>query len=266
MGNTELRIIPIQSNNTFVASSDGHILRLLRTKPNSNRQTNSKYLKHDNKWYRYLKPALNGKNRNYLRVEIDKRAYFVHRLVLSAFHPVEGWQDLQVNHLSMDTSDNSITNLEWVSNAENAFHRGIYRKYRPSYDQIRLNAAESFRDVNTSEPEPRQVIGSWQVKYDIPEIERLLLEGKLTCSEIARQLGIKETAVSYHKRRLKLPSVSRKAKIDETRLVSLVESGLTYAKVGELLGITKGTVYLKYKEIKVQRLSKSNSPELNLVE
>lgn len=52
-----------------------------------------------------------------------RKKYFVHRLVLSAFSPIEGWEDKQVNHKNGVKTDNRLENLEWVTNQENQLHR-----------------------------------------------------------------------------------------------------------------------------------------------
>jgi hypothetical protein len=67
---------------------------------------------------------LNG----YLQVTIKdpnngtKRSFGVSRLVAFAFIPNDDDKKIYVNHKSGDTSDNSVTNLEWVTQKRNAQH------------------------------------------------------------------------------------------------------------------------------------------------
>lgn len=58
-----------------------------------------------------------------LRVTLDgqKRSYKIHRLVAQAFIPNPLHLE-QVNHIDGDKSNNSVSNLEWASNIENAHH------------------------------------------------------------------------------------------------------------------------------------------------
>ena len=56
-----------------------------------------------------------GAKNNYLVF----RGEYIHRLVLSAFKPIPGWAGLTVDHLNHNTRDNRISNLEWVTLAEN---------------------------------------------------------------------------------------------------------------------------------------------------
>lgn len=69
----------------------------------------------------YLKPYSHYKG--YLRVDLfnedGKKHFKVHRLVAQAFIPNPEGKP-QVNHKDGNNRNNSYTNLEWVTNAENA--------------------------------------------------------------------------------------------------------------------------------------------------
>lgn len=71
---------------------------------------------------RVLKPYLTGKlNGQYQTVTINCKHMKVHRLVALAFlPPIEG--KTHVNHKDGDRMNNSVTNLEWCTNAENIQH------------------------------------------------------------------------------------------------------------------------------------------------
>lgn len=55
-------------------------------------------------------------NMGYLRVTIDKKQHFVHRLVANAF--VEGSGEM-VNHKDFNPENNTASNLEWTDRAGN---------------------------------------------------------------------------------------------------------------------------------------------------
>ena len=78
---------------------------------------------------KYLKPEVNEKG--YLRVDLyaenGKRTHYkIHRLVADAF--IENKYDKpQINHKDGNKQNNSVTNLEWVTDSENKEHqRTIY--------------------------------------------------------------------------------------------------------------------------------------------
>lgn len=48
--------------------------------------------------------------------------FSVHRLVLENFNPVDGMENLQVNHIDGNKTNNSLSNLEWMTCIENIHH------------------------------------------------------------------------------------------------------------------------------------------------
>jgi hypothetical protein len=70
----------------------------------------------------------------------QKKHLLVHRLVLSAFAPVEGWQELQVNHKDGNKQNNSLSNLEWVTCRENVLHsyRVLGKKLGQAHGRAKL--------------------------------------------------------------------------------------------------------------------------------
>lgn len=89
---------------------------------------------------RILKPTEDKKG--YLRIKITlnrvHHSYKVHRMVAEAFIPnPEG--KAQVNHKDGNKKNNAVSNLEWVSNAENmrhAYENGLNR-YHPEENNRR---------------------------------------------------------------------------------------------------------------------------------
>ena len=51
-----------------------------------------------------------------------RHRYSVHRLILENFNPVEGMENLQVNHIDGNKRNNKLENLEWVTCKENIAH------------------------------------------------------------------------------------------------------------------------------------------------
>lgn len=50
----------------------------------------------------------------------NKRKWFlVHRLVLSVFNPIDGMENMEINHKDENKSNNILNNLEWVTSLDN---------------------------------------------------------------------------------------------------------------------------------------------------
>ena len=70
----------------------------------------------------------------------------VHRLVMTAFNPIDNPEEMTVNHINADKFNNSLYNLEWVTQAENNEHGIIFHKkygsnnYQAAFnnDQLRV--------------------------------------------------------------------------------------------------------------------------------
>ena len=63
----------------------------------------------------------------YIRVSLMKKEggtkyISLHRLLMQAFKPVEGMNNLQVNHIDGNKENNSLENLEWVTSRDNIKH------------------------------------------------------------------------------------------------------------------------------------------------
>ena len=48
-----------------------------------------------------------------------RKHYQIHRLVMMTYAPVEGMNNLDVNHIDEDKNNNHIDNLQWVSHRDN---------------------------------------------------------------------------------------------------------------------------------------------------
>lgn len=59
---------------------------------------------------------------NFVSQEGKRIRVHAHRLILSTFNPIEGWEKLEVNHKDGNKLNNSLENLEWVTTKENIHH------------------------------------------------------------------------------------------------------------------------------------------------
>lgn len=67
-----------------------------------------------------LSPCLNSAN--FVCVSLECKSKTVHRLVAEAFCEKTGEDAVEVNHIDGDRSNNTATNLEWVTSSENTMH------------------------------------------------------------------------------------------------------------------------------------------------
>ena len=74
-------------------------------------------------------PQSNG----YVQIGIGKKTYLIHRLIAEAFSlPKKSTFHNEVNHIDNNPSNNHVSNLEWVTKAENIRHSFETNKNRTS--------------------------------------------------------------------------------------------------------------------------------------
>lgn len=66
----------------------------------------------------------NQRDQGYLKTKIvdtkgTRRALYIHRLVALYFLDAPDAEGLEINHIDGDSQNNSYTNLEWISHAQN---------------------------------------------------------------------------------------------------------------------------------------------------
>lgn len=111
----------------------------------------------------------------------------VHRLVLSAFRPIENSQDFDVNHLDGDKSNNRPENLEWCTHQENiAYGRQVLKAW-PERSKLMLN--------------PKNFL---QMTTDVHRLQRFLLRhGPVPLSTLCNHMRI-DIATSIGRERFRL--------------------------------------------------------------
>jgi len=72
----------------------------------------------------------------YLRICLKSKNYYVHRLVLQNFLPLE---EKEVNHKNLIKSDNRLINLEWCSRSENTRFINKRKNASSKYKGVSLN-------------------------------------------------------------------------------------------------------------------------------
>lgn len=109
---------------------------------------------------------------------------FIHRLVAMTFIPMENMEELQVNHIDGNKENNSLDNLEWVTQTENELHaiklglkgtwKGYFRvKYEYGREEIWDNQRAFARKIGTSHTQVRNWLNKGVktfTKYNIKEM------------------------------------------------------------------------------------------------
>lgn len=70
---------------------------------------------------KFLKPRSNGKG--YLKIGLYKdgkgKDYYIHRLVLMTYKPIENMEQMDVDHIDFNKENNCLGNLRWLNPIEN---------------------------------------------------------------------------------------------------------------------------------------------------
>lgn len=82
-------------------------------------------------------------NRGYATVGICGKVKNVHRLVLKVFKPIPNMENLVVNHIDGNKTNNNILNLEWCTQKYNIFHSQVNGKHYQFSDEDRLISSEN---------------------------------------------------------------------------------------------------------------------------
>lgn len=79
----------------------------------------------------------------------------VHRLVLMAFSPCEGMEDLYVHHKDHDPSNNNVENLQWVTLEE---HHWLHRTMLPSENKKQNKKCDEKREQEQERYDAKETI------------------------------------------------------------------------------------------------------------
>ena len=117
---------PIKNAPYYLVSDEGHVKSVERFVKTFNGE--KECLRHIPETYPLKEKDIRGyKNVFIIQYDLDMKPikrYMrqVHRLVLETFNPVCNMENLQVNHIDGNKSNNKLSNLEWVTPKKNTVH------------------------------------------------------------------------------------------------------------------------------------------------
>lgn len=104
------------------------------------------------------------------------RYHLIHRILLTEFFPIPGYNNLQVNHINGNKNDNYLWNLEWCTASQNIIHA-----YNTGLKSCKHGEDCSFCTISN------------ETAYKIAE---MLSEQKYTHKEISKILNVPEHIIS----------------------------------------------------------------------
>jgi|WetSurMetagenome_2_1015567.scaffolds.fasta_scaffold29510_4 hypothetical protein len=132
--------------------------------------------------------AESNDTKNYKIIGLCKKTKKIHRLVAQAFI-CNSENKPQINHINCDKSDNSVYNLEWVTNKENAKHainNGIFAfiKGGDSHHNAKINTkiAKQIK-YDLLKPNYRGKIKDIQKKFGVSKSIVLAIKNNITWVE-----------------------------------------------------------------------------------
>lgn len=97
-----------------------------------------------------------------------KKRYFIHRLVMMTFCPINNPENYQVNHIDGDPTNNRLENLEWTTEKENKKHyKEVVIPNRRKSGNFNLGAQPKNIKVTFPDGRVNYYIGIAQVLKDL---------------------------------------------------------------------------------------------------
>ena len=172
--------------------------------------------------------------------------FSVHRLVLSAFYPVQNHQELTIDHIDGDITNNQLNNLKWVTIQENLNNPNT-KPNRRCYDQSGThNTSASFdkaalnrliEDVNSGLFKQKEIL----VKYQICDETLRKILNKITYTEELKDTEINPRFLSDYARDTSGEKNGR-AKLNNDQVLQIIRllqsKQYTLTEIGKMFNVS----------------------------
>ena len=120
-----------------------------------------------------------------LKVNGVPKDYYVHRIEMETFNPVENMENLDVNHIDENKENNDLSNLEWLTHKENL-----------NYGTRGKRAGDALKGDKNSLSKPVECIETGEQFNGLREAERILGIPSTRISQACKRHT--RTAGGYH--------------------------------------------------------------------
>lgn len=175
-----------------------------------------------------------------------KRSFSVHRLVALAYLPVNDPSKTQVNHIDGDKTNNSLTNLEWVTAQENSDHAWEMN--------LKKSCVNSYRGLEdeTAHKVCQLIADSWRNKdiataLDVDQgVVARIRQGDIY-PDISKEYDFENT----------LPSRRKLSTEKLVKICEMLEQGDSYNKIRDTVNVSTATISKIKKKVTGTYISKS---------
>lgn len=158
-----------------------------------------------------------NKNTGYMQVILQNRTaglkptlYYIHRLVSQTYLSNE-LNLPEVNHIDFNRSNNSVSNLEWVSKKENTKHSVVNKRWTP----------KKFNSINSNKTLIEEAVQHYYTNKDIKYVTDLLNCSSTLAYKLLKDNGIdtssrfnipQKTIDFIHSKMVELDNIKQKVK------------------------------------------------------
>lgn len=170
-------------------------------------------LNNDTKGYPFVWLQVNGK----------KKCCRVHRLVMMAFKPCEGMENLEIDHINCVRDDNRIENLRWCD-----------RKSNMNNELTKKHISESLKNSECNKGENNPMFGSHRTGEDNPFYgHHHSEETKKKLSETRKGTKLSEEAKDKISKANKGKVVSEETRKKMSKKCRCIETNIVYSSIKE---------------------------------